>query len=115
MSDILDDFLKSQRKTVLVNLWEDYSEASSLMNEVMQEIEETIGSRLSVLRLSMSENRHWARRYRVMGTPCILVFHRGRYLTCLRGRMEYQDLVDKLEELGILISGATEESEHEEE
>lgn len=103
MNDVLDDFLKRQSGVVLVNLWEDYTDACSLMEKVMKQLEAVMGSTMHILRLPMSENRKWAEQFRVRGTPSVLVFHDGKLVAKFRGRMEYKDVVNKLRQLGLMI------------
>ena len=103
MNDVLDDFLKRQSGVVLVNLWEDYTEACTLMEEVMKQLEAVMGTNLHVLRLPMSENRQWAEQFRVRGTPSVLVFSEGKLVAKLRGRLEYKEVVNKLRSLGLMI------------
>ncbi len=103
MSDVLDDFLKRQQGVVLVNLWEEYADACSLMEKVMKQLEKVVGERLHILRLPMSENRKWAEHYRVRGTPSVLVFQDGKLIARFRGKMEYKEVVNKLRQLGLMI------------
>jgi len=101
MRDILDEFLELQRGTVLVNFWEDYTEACSLMDQVMQQLEALQAQKLRILRLHLSEHRTWAEHYRVRGTPSILVFHDGKLVARIRGRVDYDTILDRLRRLGL--------------
>lgn len=95
----LDDLLDVERGFVLVNLWDVNPPELDPMHVVMERVEERLGAGVRVLRLSAGSNRDIVERYRIDGTPIVLVFREGRLLARWRGRLETHEVLARLSEL----------------
>ena len=99
MSNDLEAFLQSFSELVLVNLWDDDCEASRYMEGLMGEIERV--KRIPVLRLHLAEHRDWAKVHGIYGTPALVVYHQGRRLFRLVGRVTPEELFQRFLDFGL--------------
>ncbi|MGQ4808733.1 hypothetical protein NKDENANG_02121 [Candidatus Entotheonellaceae bacterium PAL068K] len=99
MSGELEVFLQRCAGLVLVNLWEQDCAASHDMDRLMQKFERTV--RVPVLRLTLTEYRHWAGVHGIYGTPALIAYHQGRPLFRLIGRVTSTELLQRLRHYGL--------------
>jgi thiol-disulfide isomerase/thioredoxin len=101
----LDELLGQSTDTFLINFWEHCTPACSIMNQVMIELEDFLEKEkvaLSILRLNLIENRNWAKKYKLQGTPSILIVRNKEVIATIRGKISISELLKQLIDLGII-------------
>jgi len=101
MSDEIEQLIHSHTGVVVVQLTEPVLEVEQQMEWVALEIREWRAD-ISVVRAAFSLHREWARRYRVHGSPCTLVFNQGDLRLRVKGRFGRERLRSLLERAGLL-------------
>jgi hypothetical protein len=94
----LEVFLRAYAGLVLINLWEQDCQASHSMDQLMNELEYT--ERIPVLRLTLTEYRHWAQVHGIYGTPALIAYYQRRPLFRLLGRVTSTELLRRLQDYG---------------
>ncbi len=97
----LELFLQRHAGLVLVNLWEQGCAASHDMERLMQEFEDTVPVPVPVLRLTLTEYRHWAGVHGIYGTPALIAYYQGRSVFRLIGRTTSSELLQRLRLYGL--------------
>ena len=90
MSSDLEVFLQQYDDLVLVTLWEENSEASAYMVQLLESIEQL--RRVPVLKLLLAEHREWANQHGVHGTPALIVYYQHQPLFRVVGRLTPEEL-----------------------
>ena len=104
-NDILDELLNQSGEYLIINFWEKCTGASCLMEEIMSELESILDARnidLQIVRLNLGENRDWAMKYKIQGTPSLMIIQNQQVLATIRGKVTLQDITCELVSLGIL-------------
>ena len=104
--NILDELLGRSNGTFIINFWEHCTPACTTMEEIMIELEELLERKkaaLSILRLNLIENRDWAKKYKLQGTPSILIVRNREVVATIRGKVNLVDLVKELISLGLIL------------
>jgi len=99
MSEEIEHLIHTHEGWVVVHLTEPVLEPEQQMDWIAAEIREW-RSDASVVRAVLSMHREWARKYRVYGSPCTLVFHHGELCLRASGRLGRQRLHTLLEHAG---------------
>lgn len=82
--------LKS-RRPVLVNFWVDGNEGCQKMRKLMRNLDEHSESNLRIVEINWEMERELAQRYRVFGTPCLLIFNEGKLLDRYSGTLNLEE------------------------
>lgn len=102
---ILDELLSQSGGSLIINFWEKCTGASCTMEAIMDELEsmlESQGIDMLILRLNLDDNRNWARKYKVQGTPSMVIVHDHKVVTAIRGKVTIDEIVRELTVLGIM-------------
>ena len=91
MNSDLEVFLQQYDDLVLVTLWEENSEASAYIVQLLESIEQL--RRVPVLKLLLAEHREWANQHGVHGTPALIVYYRHQPLFRMVGRLTPEELL----------------------
>ena len=104
--NILDELLGQSNGTFIINFWEHCTPACTTMEKIMFELEELLernNTALSILRLNLIENKSWAKKYKLQGTPSILIVRDRQVVATIRGKVNLADLVKELVSLGLIL------------
>jgi len=103
--EILDKLLSQSKDILIINFWEKCTDASTFMNVVMEELEVVFQYKkitANIIKLNLCENREWAMKYDIQGTPSIVVVREQKVVTTLRGRLNLTALIKELSLSGII-------------
>jgi hypothetical protein len=103
MNEEIEHLIHTHEGWVVVQLTEPILESDQQMDWVVAEIRQWRAD-VSVVRAALSLHRDWARKYRVYGSPCTLVFRHGELCIRASGRFGRQRLHALLERAGLLDS-----------
>jgi thioredoxin-like negative regulator of GroEL len=90
MHNDLETFLHEYLDLVLVNFWEEETEASQYMEQLLDSIEAL--QNVPILRLKLAEHRNWAAAHGVYGTPALVAYYGGQPLLRISGRVTPEEL-----------------------
>ena len=91
MSSDLETFLQQYSDLVLVTFWEEHSEASAYMAQLLDHIEQL--RQAPLLKLGLAEHREWAYAHGVHGTPALIVYYQHQMLFKVIGRITPEELL----------------------
>jgi len=101
MSEEIEQLIRSHAGTVVVHLTEPILHGDPETEGIAAELGQW-GTDISVVHAVFSLHRDWARKYRVHGTPCTLVFRAGELRLRAKGRYGRGQLHALLEQAGLL-------------
>ena len=91
MSSDLETFLRQYDGLVLVNFWEENSEASASMARLLDSIQQF--RQVPILKLLLADHREWAHLHGVHGTPALIAYYRHEPIFRAIGRITPEELL----------------------
>lgn len=104
MNEEIDQLIRSHAGPVIVQLGEPFFDAELRMDWIADAMRQWQAN-ARVVRVELSLHREWARKHRVYGSPCTLVFQEGQLRIRVRGRCGRARLRSLLEAAGLLGPG----------
>lgn len=92
-----DEEVLASEKPVIVDVWGPGCQPCLNLMPDVEELSETYGDQVKMVKLNSAENRRWCIHYRVMGLPTFLVFKNGAEVKRISGgdvdKEQVQDLI----------------------
>ncbi len=67
-------------KPVLVDFFATWCGPCQMLAPVLKEVKESLGDRITILKIDVDKNQQLASRYQVRGVPTMLLFQNGKQL-----------------------------------
>lgn len=83
---------------VLVDFFATWCGPCQMLAPVLKQVKETLGERITILKIDVDKNQAIAAHYQVRGVPTLLLFQNGKQLWRQSGVVSKEDLV------GIIIA-----------
>ena len=103
MNEEFEQLLRSKAEPIVVQITEPFLEADAQTETVAEEIRK-LRADAYIVRIDLSLHREWARKHRVFGAPCLLVFSGGQLRIRIRGHVNRTRLRSALARAGLLRS-----------
>lgn len=103
MSEEIERFIRLHSGFVLVQIVEPFLDIGDSVELLLEEIGEVLAD-VHVMRVELSLHREWARKYRVYGSPCTLIFRDGKLALRLPGRVGRTRLRQALRRAGLIAN-----------
>jgi thioredoxin 1 len=78
---------------VLVDFYAVWCGPCQMMQPILQETSQKLGSRVKIVKVDVDKNPMAANKYQVRGVPTLILFHKGRILWRQSGVVPAQQLV----------------------
>ena len=90
------DSLLEGEKLVIVDFWATWCGPCRLLSPLLDEVEEEMSDKITVVKVNVDDADEIAMRYRIMSIPTLLFFKNGQVVDKTVGAMPKSTLVDKI-------------------
>ena len=90
------DALLESEKLVIVDFWAVWCGPCRMLSPILDEVEEEMADKISVVKVNVDDADEIAMRYRIMSIPTLLFFKNGQVVDKTVGAMPKSTLVDKI-------------------
>ena len=90
-----DELLQSE-KLVIVDFWATWCGPCRMLSPLLDEIEEEMSDKITVVKVNVDDADEIAMRYRIMSIPTLLFFKNGQLVDKTVGAMPKRTLVEKI-------------------
>ena len=90
------DGLLADEKLVIVDFWATWCGPCRMLSPLLDEIEEEMSDKITVVKVNVDDADEIAMRYRIMSIPTLLFFKNGQLVDKTVGAMPKSTLVDKI-------------------
>ena len=90
------DSLLESEKLIIVDFWATWCGPCRMLSPLLDEVEEEMADRITVVKVNVDDVREIAMRYRIMSIPTLLFFKGGELVDKTVGAMPKNVLVDKI-------------------
>lgn len=78
---------------VLVDFFATWCGPCQMLSPVLKQVKETLGERITIIKIDVDKNQAIAAQYQVRGVPTLLLFQNGKQLWRQSGVVDKEDLV----------------------
>ena len=90
------DGLLESEKLVIVDFWATWCGPCRMLSPLLDEVEEEMADRITVVKVNVDDADEIAMRYRIMSIPTLIFFKNGQMVDRSVGAMPKSMLVDKI-------------------
>jgi thioredoxin len=90
------DGLLEDQKLVIVDFWATWCGPCRMLSPLLDEIEEEMSDKITVVKVNVDDADEIAMRYRIMSIPTLLFFKNGQLVDKTVGAMPKRTLVEKI-------------------
>ena len=90
------DGLLQDEKLVIVDFWAVWCGPCRMLSPILDEVEEEMADRITVVKVNVDDADEIAMRYRIMSIPTLLFFKNGQIVDKTVGAMPRSTLVEKI-------------------
>ena len=90
------DSLLEDQKLVIVDFWATWCGPCRMLSPLLDEIEEEMSDKITVVKVNVDDADEIAMRYRIMSIPTLLFFKNGQVVDKTVGAMPKSTLVEKI-------------------
>lgn len=89
--------LIAQDKPVLVDFFADWCGPCKVMSPILKELKDTLGDRISILKIDVDKNQALASKLQVKGVPTLILYKSGNQVWRQSGVVQKNDLLHIIE------------------
>lgn len=95
MNSTFDEIINSE-KPVLVDFYADWCGPCQMLGPILKEVKDTLGERISIIKINVDNNQEAAHHYRVKGVPTMMLFQEGKLLWRQSGVVSKIEIVNMI-------------------
>ena len=86
--------LINQDQPVLVDFFADWCGPCKMLGPVLKQVKESLGERVSIIKIDVDKNQALAAKYQVRGVPTMLLFKNGKQVWRQSGVVQKDDIIN---------------------
>ena len=86
--------LINQDKPVLVDFFAEWCGPCKTMSPVLKQVKDTLGDRVSIIKIDVDKNQSLAAKYQVRGVPTLLLFKEGQQIWRQSSVVQKDDIIN---------------------
>ena len=86
----------NQNKPVLVDFFAEWCGPCKMMSPVLKEVKDTLGDKVTILKVDVDKNAAIASKFQVRGVPTFILFKNGKQVWKQAGLISKTDLKQKI-------------------
>ncbi|WP_298781211.1 thioredoxin [uncultured Polaribacter sp.] len=83
----------NQDKIVLVDFFATWCGPCKTMNPILKQLKDTLGEKVSIIKIDVDKNQNLALKYQVKGVPTLMIFKKGKQIWRESGVFQKEQLV----------------------
>ncbi|AUC85540.1 thioredoxin [Polaribacter sp. ALD11] len=83
----------NQEKPVLVDFFAEWCGPCKTMSPILKEVKETLGNKISIVKIDVDKNQTLAAKYQVRGVPTLILYKSGKQVWRQSGAVQKNELV----------------------
>lgn len=87
------DTIVNNEKPVLIDFYATWCGPCKMLAPVLKEVKDTLGDRVSIIKIDVDKNQELAAKYQVRGVPTMMLFQKGQQLWRQSGVLSKEDIV----------------------
>ncbi|MEO8774309.1 MAG: thioredoxin [Gelidibacter sp.] len=86
--------LINQETPVLVDFFAEWCGPCKMLGPVLKEVKDTLGERVSIIKIDVDKNQELAAKYHVKGVPTMLLFKNGKQVWRQSGVLKKDEIIN---------------------
>ncbi len=87
-------------KPVLVDFFADWCGPCKMMSPILKEVKDTLGDKVSIIKIDVDKNQSLAAKYNVRGVPTLILYKSGEQVWRQSGVVKKNELVTIINNFG---------------
>jgi len=85
--------LINSEKPVLIDFFATWCGPCQMLSPVLKQVKDSLGDRISILKIDVDKNQQMAAQYQVRGVPTMLLFQNGKQLWRQSGVLSKEEII----------------------
>ncbi len=86
--------LINQDTPVLVDFFAEWCGPCKMLTPILKEVKDTLGERVSIIKIDVDKNQELAAKYHVKGVPTMLLFKNGKQVWRQSGMLKKDEIIN---------------------
>lgn len=87
------DTIINSEQPVLIDFFATWCGPCKLLGPILKEVKDSLGERISIIKIDVDKNQQIASKYQVRGVPTMILYQRGQQLWRQSGVLSKEELI----------------------
>lgn len=83
----------NSEKPVLIDFFATWCGPCKMLTPVLKEVKDTLGDRISIIKIDVDKNQQLASKYQVRGVPTMILYQQGKQLWRQSGALSKEEII----------------------